>query len=172
MVWGKLLAKLNAASARSEESGVTVLSQRPEPEPPAVGTQRRLRPLFVVWVETSEVLEAPPRMVVESTQSITVEGRRNSSDGENHFAEGRPVAEELQGNLGVGELAKGIQNATSLSNATLSVLVAELPAAHGPAKQLEVAVEQARERRQTRGPGEGRSGSRRRGRPGVLLTAG
>ena len=95
----KFLAQLSAAAAGSKESSVTVLSQRPEPEPPAVGAQRRLRPLLVVWVETSEVLEAPPHMVVESMQSITVEGRRNSSDGENHFAERRTVAEELQGNL-------------------------------------------------------------------------
>ena len=50
------------------------------------------------------------------------------------------MAQELQGNLGVGELAKSLQNATSLGDATLGVLVAELPATHRPAKQLEVAV--------------------------------
>ena len=60
VVRDEFLAQLSATAAGSEESSVTVLSQKPEPKPPAVGAQRRLRPLLVVRVETSEVFEALP----------------------------------------------------------------------------------------------------------------
>ena len=49
------------------------------------------------------------------------------------------MAQELQGDLGVRQLTKSLQNATSLSDAALRVLVAKLLATHWPAQQREVA---------------------------------
>ena len=74
---------------------MAVLGQRPETQTSTVSSQRRLGPLLVFRVETRELLEALPDMVVEAAQSVAMEGRRNSSDREDHFAERGAVAEEL-----------------------------------------------------------------------------
>ena len=105
---------------------MAVLGQRPETQPTTVSAQRRLGPLLVAPVETRELLKAPPNMVVEGAKSIGVERRRDGPDGENHFTEAGAVAKELQGDLGVRQLAESVQNATSLSDAALCVLVAKL----------------------------------------------
>ena len=118
---------------------MAVLHKRPEPKPPTVSAQRRLSPLLVVWVQTGEVLKARPDQVVERAQGSAVEAGRHRSDREDHFAEGGAVAQELQSDLGIRQLAEGLQDATSLSDASLGVLVAELWAADRTAQQLEVA---------------------------------
>ena len=116
------------------------MGQRPETQPTTVSAQRRLGPLLVVRVETRELLKAPPNMVVEGAKSIGVERRRDGSDGENHFTEAGAVAKELQGDLGVRQLTKSLQNAARLSDAGLGVLVAKLLVTHRPTKQLKAAL--------------------------------
>ena len=74
---------------------MAVLRQGPEAETTTAGAQRGLGPLLVVRVETRELLEALPDMVVEAAQSVAMEGRRYSSDRKDHFAERGAVAEEL-----------------------------------------------------------------------------
>ena len=91
----EFLAQFRATAAGRKEGSVTVLRQGPEAETPTASAQRGLRPLLVVRVEARELLEALPDMVVEAAQSVAMEGRRNSSDRKDHFAEGSAVAEEL-----------------------------------------------------------------------------
>ena len=122
----ELVAQLHATAARGQERSMAVLSQRPETQPSTVSAQRRLGPLLVVQVETRELLKVPPNMVVEGAKSIGVERRRGGSDGENHFTEAGAVAKKLQGDLGVRQLTKSLQNAARLSGAGLGVLVAKL----------------------------------------------
>ena len=87
---------------------MAVLSQGPQPETARTSPKRRLRPLVVVRVKAGKFLEAGPRLIVEAGDSSRVEARRESSDGEDHFAKGRAVAQQLESDLGVGKLAESL----------------------------------------------------------------
>ena len=50
------------------------------------------------------------------------------------------MAEKLQGNLGIGKLAQGLQRAGGFAGSLLEVCVAEVWASNRGAKQLEVAI--------------------------------
>jgi hypothetical protein len=140
MVWVKLLAKLDAAGARGEESSVAVLRQGPQPETTRASPKRRLRPLVVVRVQTGKLLEAGPDLIIEAGDSSRVEARRDSTDGENHFAESRAAAQQVESDLGVGQLAESLQELAGLADPFLSMRVAELRGADRTAEKLEVAV--------------------------------
>ena len=62
----KSLAQFRAIAEGRKEGNVVVLRQRPEGETPAANAQSGPRPLLVVWVETSELLELSLGMVVEA----------------------------------------------------------------------------------------------------------
>ena len=132
MVWVKLLAKLGAAGARGEVSSMAVLRQGPQPEATRTSPERGLRPLVVVWVKTGELLEAGPNLIVEAGDSRRVEARRDGTDGENHFAKSNTVPQQLESDLGVGELAEGLQELAGLADPFLSMRVAVSGEPTGP----------------------------------------
>ena len=79
-------------------------------------------------------------MLVEAGDGGRVEARRDSSDGENHFAEGGAVAQQLKSDLRVRKLAQGLQDVAGFADTFLSVCVAELRGTHRAAEKLEVAI--------------------------------
>ena len=86
VVWVQLLTELNAASAGGRKGGAAVLSKGPQPKATRASPKRCLRPLTVVGVETGELFEAAPNLLIEAGDSSRVEARGDSSDGENHCA--------------------------------------------------------------------------------------
>ena len=122
----KFPAQLGATAARGEESSVAVLRQGPQPETTRASPKRRLRPLVVVRVKTGKLLEAGPDLIIEAGDGSRVEARRDSPDGENHFAESRAAAQQVESDLRVGQLAESFQELAGLADPILGMRVAEL----------------------------------------------
>jgi len=119
---------------------MAVLRKRPQAKTTAAGTKRGLEPLLVVRVGARKLLETRPDVSVEGLQGSSMEAGRHGPDREDHFAERRAVAEQLQSHLWVRQFPQSFQNPSGLADSRLRVLVAELTAPNGPAEQLEVAV--------------------------------
>ena len=119
---------------------MALFRQGPQLETTRTSPKRRLRPLVVVRVKTGKLLEAGPNLFVEAGDSSRVEARRDSTDGENQFAERGTAAQQLESDLGVGKLAESLQELAGLADPFLSMRVAELRGAHKTTEKLEVAV--------------------------------
>ena len=138
--WVKLLAKLNATAAGGEKGSAAVLSERAETESTGVRAEVGLGPLFVIWVQASELFETGPDFSIEGLEGVSMEAGGHNPHGVDHFAKAGTAAEKLQGDLGVGHLTKSREDPKGLGNTSLRVSVAELRASHRPAEQLEVTV--------------------------------
>ena len=64
MIWVQLLTKLDATSARGQESSVAVLRKGLEAKTPRAGSEHRLRPLLTVRAQARKVSEARPTLLV------------------------------------------------------------------------------------------------------------
>ena len=69
-----------------------------------------------------------------------VKAGRHSPNGEHHFAERGAVTKQLQCHLRVWQFAQGLKDTQRLIDPTLRVRVAEVRAADGATKELEVAI--------------------------------
>jgi len=138
--WVELLAKFNATAARGEEGSAAVLSERAKAEPTGVRAESGLGPLFVIWVQASELFETGPDFSIEGLEGVSMEAGGHNPHGVDHLAKAGAATKKLQGNLGVGHLTQSGEDPQSLGNTSLRVIVAEPRASHRSAEQLEVTV--------------------------------
>jgi len=142
MIWVQLPTKLDATSARGKESSMAVLSKGLEAKTPRAGSEHRLRPLLTVRVQAGKLFEARPNLLVKAGDSGRVEARRDSPDGENHFAESGTTAQQLKCDLRVRQLAQSTEDLASFGHTPLGVRITELRSANRAAKELEITFSQ------------------------------
>ena len=85
-------------------------------------------PLFVIWVQASELFEAGPYCSIEGLEGVSMEAGGHNPHGVDHFAKAGTAAEKFRGDLGVGHLTKSREDPKGLGNTSLRVSVAELGA--------------------------------------------
>ena len=117
-----------------------MFGQGAQTKSPTVGAERGLRPMTVIRVQARETFEASPNVLVKASNGSAVVAGGHGLNRENHLAEGSEATQELQGDLGVGELAQGLKQVRGFVDSFLRVRVAELRASDRSAKQLKVAV--------------------------------
>ena len=93
---------------------MAVLRKGSETKASALSAESSLSPLVLVRVQASALLETSLDLLIEVGNSISVEAGRHSPYGEDHFAERRTLAKELQCNLRVWELAQSLQDTSCL----------------------------------------------------------
>ena len=73
-----------------------------------------MQPLYVIWVQTRELFEAPSDRIVEGQQLVLVYIERRGASSEHKLTKGRARPKERQGDLGVRELPYDVQTALYL----------------------------------------------------------
>ena len=63
-----------------------------------------MQPLYVIWVQTRELFEAPSDRTVEGQQLVLVYIERRGASSEHELTKGRARPEERQGDLGAREI--------------------------------------------------------------------
>ena len=102
------------------------------------GGERGLFPGSVVGSEARERFETLPDSVVEAAHGLRVGLRRDDPSGVNHFAKGSAIAEKEKSDLRIWKLSDGFEDGGGFFDSFGSVVVAEVWAPYGPAKEFEV----------------------------------
>jgi len=96
--------------------------------------------LFLIRVQAREVFKAGTDLGVKGFQGLSVRIGRHASDRVEHLAEGRALAEELQGNLRIRDFPQSFEHSDCFVDSFLSVRIAESRASDWAAEQLEVPI--------------------------------
>ena len=81
--------------------------------------------MFLIRVQAREVFKAGTDLGVKGFEGLSVRVGRHASDRVEHFAEGRALAEELQGNLRIRDFPQSFERSDCFVDSFLSVCVAE-----------------------------------------------